>query len=144
MFYTSSSFFLFFSRTSVPPCMPLSCTIACFSRKSLWLVEFEMHLLGENFVLVWGCRGKTGMDTLQKYLGSWISILRVIGCLNDGTDSDNTNYIMVHDPMLTQIHAISSRFLCWYMFSVLLSYCSFCHFYCSLTLTGCLVFPSKL
>jgi lipocalin len=52
------------------------------------------------------------MDTLQKYLGSWVSILRVIGSLNDGTDSDNANYIMVHDPMLTQIHTIRSRFLC--------------------------------
>jgi hypothetical protein len=30
--------------------MPLSCTIAYFSRKSLWLAE--MHLLGENFGLV--------------------------------------------------------------------------------------------
>ena len=76
------------------------------------------------------------MDTLQKYLGSWISMLRVIGCLNDGTDSDCTNYLMAHDPMLTQIHTIRSRFLCWYMFSVLLSYCSFCHFYCSLTLSS--------
>lgn len=53
------------------------------------------------------------MDTLHKYLGSWASIYsRSDGCLNDGTDSDNPNYIMVHDPMLTQIHTIRSRFLC--------------------------------